>query len=574
MRKYFLIFLTVSFSVVYSQTNSPSEIGSKIIDRVIGDTSFDLEVVQQQPVLDIQVLDFQKAGCTGGISYALCYAEAEKDTTVELCISYSVPVKIFLNDKKIYEDKTGKKFHFKETAYGIFEFNDTVSTVFKKGRNKILVKSCVRNESDFIYLRELTPAEGKACLSFTAEPTVEKLNGNPWLFIGPFKSKSLNEVFPPENKFELLCQTGKNELKWHTVADNLLLSAKILPQAKFKKEAYSEWTYANGAMFFTILEFAKKISNQKYADFAKRFCNFTVTTMPLFKKQYYSDHAFRGFNHRIFRKQMLDDAGAPVLPFMQLLLDGRGSEYKNIVDEMLGYIINEQTKLDDGTLCRIEPEAYTIWADDLFMSVPLLLRYAEFTKEKKYYDFAANQVLNFNKYLFDPITGLYKHGYFIRTKKTSEVFWARANGWVAWANSEAMLHISKDHPAYEKIKNNFIRHINGLISFQDESGMWHQVLNDKTTFEETSSTAMFIVVLARGIKNGWIDKKYEPNLIRAWDALKKNISGDGTVKNICRGTGIGNTIEFYAKRATFENDPRGMGAVITACGEMMDFINK
>jgi hypothetical protein len=42
------------------------------------------------------------------------------------------------------------------------------------------------------------------------------------------------------------------------------------------------------------------------------------------------------------------------------------------------------------------------------------------------------------------------------------------------------------------------------------------------------------------------------------------------VKDICRGTEMSDDIGFYFKRERFDNDPRGLGAVITACVEMMN----
>ena len=98
--------------------------------------------------------------------------------------------------------------------------------------------------------------------------------------------------------------------------------------------------------------------------------------------------------------------------------------------------------------------------------------------------------------------------------------------------------------------------------------MWHQILNDPNTFEETSCTAMFIIGLSRGLRNGWLDKSYSENLFRAWDGLTKNID-NGIVKNITRGTGVSDDKNYYATRERFDNDPRGLGAVLTACAEMI-----
>jgi rhamnogalacturonyl hydrolase YesR len=570
----FIIILLLSSTIIRAQVNNAEKLGDKIIDRIIHDTSFELVSEIQKPTGGIEVIDFQKLSCSPGIFYALSFIKSEKDTVIDLGISFNKIVNVIVNNKSVFLKDESAGFRFKETAYGIFEFNDTMKLKLKKGYNKILIKSYSEKRNDFIYLREITLPEETPFIKFTLDTLYNNITGDQWIYCGPFEKNKFENKLPPENEFQPIYKFGNEYLSWKQKPVDFLIKAKIPEDAVYNREAYSEWTYANGAMMFAILEFSKRFSQKKYTDFVKQFCDFTISNLALFKKQYFEDHAFRGFNHRIFRKTMLDDAGSPTLPFLQLVLDGNGNSYENLVDEMLRYVIYDQKKLEDKTFSRLEPVAFTVWADDLFMSVPLILRYAKLTNNEKLYDLAALQVINFNKYLFDPPTRLYKHSYFVVEKKTSEVFWGRANGWVAWATSDALLNLPESHKDFKKILKIFQNHIKGLISVQDNSGMWHQILDDKSTYEETSCTAMFIIALARGIKNSWLDKKYEANLFNAWKAFSKNISDDGVVKNICRGTGVGYSYEFYAKRATYSNDPRGLGAVITACKEMADYLTK
>lgn len=270
---------------------------------------------------------------------------------------------------------------------------------------------------------------------------------------------------------------------------------------------------------------------------------------------------------------MLDDASAPALPFIQRMINNNDNKYKQVIDKVTEFVAHQQYRLNDGTLCRPEPKKMTVWADDLFMLVPYLIRAAKLYNENKYYDDAALQIINFNKYLFDEEKKIYKHAWFDFAKEKSVAFWGRANGWVIWAETEALLNLPKKHKKYNSIKKIFADHLEGIIRLQNKDGMWHQVLDRNDSFEETSCTAMFIIGLARGIDNGWISKSYEKNLLIAWNALKQRISEDGIVKDITRGTGIGYDLEFYFKRERFVNDPRGLGAVITAAVEMQQYLN-
>ena len=52
------------------------------------------------------------------------------------------------------------------------------------------------------------------------------------------------------------------------------------------------------------------------------------------------------------------------------------------------------------------------------------------TGDNKYFDDAANQVLNYTRYLWCPEKEVYYHCYHTDTKIHGVAHWSRANGWV------------------------------------------------------------------------------------------------------------------------------------------------
>ncbi len=202
------------------------------------------------------------------------------------------------------------------------------------------------------------------------------------------------------------------------------------------------------------------------------------------------------------------------------------------------------------------------------MSVPFLLLMGQITGEAQFFDESVQQVRGFARYLFDEDQKLYKHGYFASRGGKSAAFWGRANGWIAWATSEVLLRLPKSHPGYGEVLALFRQHMSGLAQVQDKSGMWHQVLDHPESYAETSCTAMFVLAMARGVRHGWLEPAYADRAKRGWRAIEKKIDADGTVHGICRGTGMGFDLEFYFRRPTFDHDPRGLGAVISAGIEM------
>jgi rhamnogalacturonyl hydrolase YesR len=575
MKKIFLILISIivlAFSASEDK-RTPIQIARSIADRIINDTSFELRPVIQTPQLDIQVLNpGELSGNINGINYALSTILVNDNCKLKFGLSYNSPLKIWINNKLAFGNKIERNFHFKEIAYSIFEFQDTIEVELQKGTNRILIKTLSTESPSKIYLREISEPDEPLQTKFI--PPLKGINSI-WVYTGPFIIENNNlfdESFPPESGTQLYYQYCEQFFSWKMPKQNILLELSIKEDAAYKRESFVEWMYPNGTVLFSLEHLANSINERKYSEFIEKVFDYTVTYYELFRKQYYEFDGFRSANHRLYRMGMLDDASAPALPYINAMLNKPVSNYKPIVDKVLEYVSYGQSRLSDGTLCRPEPKKMTVWADDLFMSVPFLVRAAKLYNNQKLYDDAAKQIINFNKYLFDKEKQLYKHAWFDFSKEKSVAYWGRANGWIIWATSDAMLNLPQNHKNYNDIKKIFSKHIDGLIKVQNENGMWHQLLDRKDSFEETSCTAMFIIGLARGIKNGWIKKSYEKNLMLAWNALKSKISEDGVVRDITRGTGIGNNLEFYFKRERFNNDPRGLGAVLTAAVEMEQFL--
>ncbi len=565
-----LLMIPFFAACVFGQSENESAIGvaERIADRIIRDTSFKLQHVQQRMAVNVQVVDFKKAlpHYHGGEAYAFVMLDSKKEGTLKLGMSFSQPFSLFINGRRVYENRSAVKFHFREEAYSLFSFNDTVSFDLRKGLNTVYLKSNSPIASSS-YLGEITPADSPAQVFFVPVDGRYRNFTWPWCYAtaGQLTAGALSDIF-----------SGKEPMNVNIVrpAPDTVSVLRVCSKSAFRKDSYVDWNYANGLTQMSLLTLGEKSGLQKYPEYVKKCCDFVIDNLSEFESQYYARHDLRGPAYRFFRRSMLDDAGAPVLPYIQLVLMDQSNHpaaagpYDSLIYSMTDFVVNDQSRLADGTFCRPEPEEWTVWADDLFMSVPLLVRMGKLTGKNEYYEEAIKQILNFNKYLFVPETGLYKHAWFSRSAKRSAVYWGRANGWAAWAVSEALFYVPKDVSGYAKIKKLFLDHLMGLIRIQGRDGMWHQVLNDPTSYEETSCSAMFILAISRAIRCGWLDRKYSANVNRAWKALEKEIDTEGIVKGICEGTGIGQTTGFYKSRKTNLNDPRGLGAVITAAVEV------
>ncbi len=540
----------------------PLEVTRKIADKIIRETGFTYRMVPLEYAGGITGFTLDGGEEVQNETwYALARIESEEAANGYLGISFEGNITLFVNGAPVYNGSSDS-LEIREYTYDRYRFMEKVPVRWKQGINQLLVRcdpGKARTALLALPVNEIDAGqEGLDPLS-----AIEGLPGVHWLISGPWPVR--DQKFPPETGFSSEYRWGEGYMGWMVPEVPLLRELVIPDSASYTRDAYADWHYANGGTMLGILSLFHATGDGKYLDFVNRYASNIEDQRDYFRWQFETLNALRGSFYRLFRMTMLDDSGGPAIPFSELQsMDGTGRDHMELLTGVLEYVTVGQERLPDGTLCRPEPEPSTIWADDLFMSVPFLLRMAEVTGRDSLYDEVALQVLRFNHYLADPETGLYFHGWYDGRKEHTPVRWGRANGWVVWATSEALLHMPEDHPAYSDILGIYRRHMESLAAFQDASGMWHQVIDHPETFLETSCTAMFTLGLARGVRMGWLDERYRENALRGWTALQDKIGPDGTVRDICRGTGIGDSVEFYENRARFDHDPRGLGAMLTA----------
>lgn len=572
----FLLFFTVN---TYGQL-TPLESVKKVADKVINESSFTYFPYDKRESALIQTIDFpKKSNNPNSVLYAYSFLTTDQEMEILIGIYSESSVKIWLDDKLVYFNAIGDSIGFKEIAYGMYEFPDTFRVKLNQKKNSLLIKVASGENPKINMAAILDDGFLDRDVSFGLEPVLNtNINGN-WIYIGPFLSFTtetdlINQTFPPESGFNFSYNQNGELYTWQFSKKSILLDLEIPKDASFKSHPYTEWNYSNGVTMWSILRLAEATGEEKFSNFVKKFCDFTLNDYQLFEHQYFELNEYNGHNNRIFRMHMLDDASGPALPFIQLYKNGELDKAWFLIEKVAKYASKDQFRLEDGTLCRPEPSRWTIWADDLFMYLPFILKYAEITENKSLKADAINQARLFYRHLFDKDKGLYYHGWNSETGKHSAVNWSRANGWVAWAMSELLQNFPGDKKQYKELLKIHKEHLDGLLKYQDESGLWHQVLDHPETYLETSGTAMFTISLARGVCDGWLGKKYKSAAINGWKGIQSRIDPDGTVQGICQGTSIGENVDFYQQRKTLPHDPRGVGTVITAGIEVQKLINK
>jgi rhamnogalacturonyl hydrolase YesR len=249
---------------------------------------------------------------------------------------------------------------------------------------------------------------------------------------------------------------------------------------------------------------------------------------------------------------------------------GIRAELRPLVDNYIAYISTREFRLADGTLARNRPQPSTIWLDDLYMSVPALAQMGQLTGERRYFDDAVKQVLQFAERMFVREKGLFIHGWVQGMAVHPEFHWARANGWALMTLVELLDVLPEDHPGRPAVLDLLRTHVRGLAARQSGSGLWHQLLDREDSYLETSATAIYAFSMARAIDKGWIDPvAYGPVALLAWNAVSTKVNARGQVEGTCVGTGMAFDPAFYYHRPTSPFAAHGYGPVLLAGAEMV-----
>ena len=474
------------------------------------------------------------------VGYTKVFADDINNTTHKFTLDTKGETVVYINKKEVFKTKGGK---------------ETFDATLPLGTYDIYVK-CICNGSDWGYTLECDTVEFESAARVKGTDDV-------WMYIGTF----VNDFeFPFDTASDMLHIVGEPATYWRLDAPDTFV------RPYNENTLFGRWNYPLGVTMYGLLHTAIAIGSEDIKNYIKDHVQLCIDTLEyaLWDKEQYGGAT--SIHNLLTSIDSLDDCGS----FASMMLEVNKylglRDVKKVADYVGDYIYNHQSRLEDGTFFRKEMMHHfhnmTMWADDLYMSVPFLVRYSQFTGDQKYLDDAANQFFGFKKRLFMPEEKIMSHVYDFKYDSKTNVPWGRGNGWVVFSMTELLEVLPEDHPK----KNDLIEYLNtlceGYLALQDDEGMWHQVLNDHESYPETSCTSMFIYAFSRGIRFGWLKnpEKYVKAIYKAWKGISKtSVDSNGNVYGVCRGSEFSFIADYYKYELGWNlNDTHGTGIVMLA----------
>jgi unsaturated rhamnogalacturonyl hydrolase len=226
---------------------------------------------------------------------------------------------------------------------------------------------------------------------------------------------------------------------------------------------------------------------------------------------------------------------------------------------------DKQWDLPEDSLLKPQSQKYLkkglswqtrMWIDDMYMITAVQAQASRATNDTKYIDRAANEMVVYLDSL-QRDNGLFYHA------PDVPFFWGRGNGWMAAGSAELLRTLPKNHPQWAKIMESYKKMMATLLKYQDESGMWRQLIDDSKSWPETSCTGMFTFAMITGVKNGWLDKKtYGAAARKRWLALVTYLDENGDIREVCQGTNKKNDRQYYLDRKRLTGDMHGQAPLL------------
>jgi len=345
---------------------------------------------------------------------------------------------------------------------------------------------------------------------------------------------------------------------------------KARPDEQLRPESpYNDWRYWNGVLNIAMIRLGEVFVEPAFIRYAQENITFSFDHYGFFENRYDSTSKWEYPFAQRFIMEELDDCGAMGASLLEVNRRDPQDRYKNYIDQTAQFMLNKQHRLDDGTFVRPFPPKWTVWTDDLYMSVSFLSRMGEWSGDVRYFDDAALQVINFHKHLFDETRGLMVHCWYADVDRPGVAFWGRANGWALLAQVDLLDRLPSEYPERDTLLHLLRKHIMGIARYQGGDGLWHQLLDKTDSYLETSCSAMFTYTVARAVNKGYIEPRYASIALRGWEGVMSKILSDGQVEGVCAGTGVSDDLVHYYRRPTPLNDIHGIGAVILAGVEIL-----
>ena len=315
---------------------------------------------------------------------------------------------------------------------------------------------------------------------------------------------------------------------------------------------YQHWEWTQGVGLYGLWKMFAKTGEQKYMDIFTKF----------------------------FDAQL--EIGFPALnvntaaPFLTMSYVGeylQDERYLQPCRESAKWIMEKFPRTKEGGFQHMTSDTLNdqeLWDDTLFMTVLFLANMGRIEGKPEYIQEAQYQFLLHAKYLADSNTGLWYHGWtFNGNHNFAGAFWGRGNCWVTIAIPEFLQMVPCEESVKQQLTQVLLNQVQSLVKYQNENGMWHTLIDDATSYVESSATCGFGYGILKAVHTGLIEKNYEAAAFKALEPILGYIADTGVVNQVSYGTPMGRESKDFYKNIELRQMPYGQALAMLFLAECL-----
>jgi unsaturated rhamnogalacturonyl hydrolase len=206
-----------------------------------------------------------------------------------------------------------------------------------------------------------------------------------------------------------------------------------------------------------------------------------------------------------------------------------------------------------------------IFVDSMHFDGPFFAKLYQITGEEHYRRLSLANILSQIELLYDPKDGLFHHFWIEQTKSRNGIAWGRGNGWGLLGLVDTLAHLPAEDAGAIEVREVLKKVLARMAELQAAGGGWHTVLNDRSSYIETSIAAFMVSAMSRALLHSWIEPKvFGPVVEAALAFLLKQVRPDGLLEGVSYETFPSTRVEHYRRMPRGGVVPWGQGALLAA----------
>jgi len=266
------------------------------------------------------------------------------------------------------------------------------------------------------------------------------------------------------------------------------------------------WSWGDGLLLYALLCLDEALGEARHRAFVESY-----------------------FAHHAARARALvtwSDECPPGLAALELYKATGRAEYLALAEPVAHYLRTARRTRDGGLnhfgvsrWGHFYPES--MWVDSLMMYGVFAARWGRATGDEAMTRFAVEQPPLFARVLRDPVSGLFRHAWWVRARRAiphGRGNWLRGNGWALASLVEVLAAVPAAQPGREALVAILGELAAAVVRHQLPSGLFTTVLG-RPSYPETSGTALVAYALMAGLEAGHLPSGLEEPAKRAFRAL-------------------------------------------------------